>query len=96
MGALFGESVGGGVRYALLAVLGLIGLDAIAHALFKLVILILGPGNLGGGVIGALGLPFPTFIGTVVMVVELIGGILLLVVLVREATSRRRPSPSGR
>jgi hypothetical protein len=36
MGALFGESVGGGVRYALLAVLGLIGLDTIAHALFKL------------------------------------------------------------
>ena len=93
MGALFGESVGGGVRYALLAVLGLIGLDAIAHALFKL---IQGPANLGGGVIGALGLPFPTFLGTVVMVVELIGGIVLLVVFVREATSRRRPSPSGR
>ena len=94
MGALFGESVGGGVRYALLAVLGLIGLDAIAHALFKLIQQ--GPVNLGGGIIGALGLPFPTFIGTVVMVVELIGGILLLVVFVREATSRRRPSPSGR
>jgi uncharacterized membrane protein YphA (DoxX/SURF4 family) len=93
MGALFGESVGGGVRYALLAVLGLIGLDSIARALFKL---IQGPVTLGGGVIGTLGLPFPTFVGTVVMVVELVGGILLLVVVIREATSRRRPSPSGR
>ena len=93
MGALFGESVGGGVRYALLAVLGLIGLDAIAHALLKL---IQGPANLGGAIIGALGLPSPTFLGTVVMVVELVGGILLLIVVVREATSQRRPSPSGR
>jgi uncharacterized membrane protein YphA (DoxX/SURF4 family) len=96
MVALFGEPVGGGVRYVLLVVLGLVGLDAVAHGLFKLV---QGPATLGGGIIGGLGLPFPTFFGALVMGVELIGGILLLVVLVREATlppPSRRPSRSGR
>ncbi len=90
MGARFGESAGSGVRYALLAVLGLVGLDTLAHGLHKL---ILGPAMWGGGLIEGLGLPFPTFFSAVVMVVELIGGILLLVVLVWEATSPRRASP---
>ncbi len=90
MGALFGESVGGGVRYALLVVLGLVGLDVVAQGLAKL--LLVGPANLGGGIIAALGLPFPVFLGNMIMLIELIGGVLLLAILVREATTRGRPS----
>lgn len=94
MGVLFGESVGGWVRYAQLVVLGLVGLVAVAHGLEKL--LLVGPANLGGGLTSGLGLPLPMLLGNVVMLVELIGGILLLAVLVRGATTRGRPSPSGR
>ena len=93
MGALFGQSAGGGVRYALLVVLGLVGLDAAAHGLVKVA---MGPVSMGGGLLADLGLPFPTFLGVMVMLVELIGGILLLVIVVREATSRRGQSPSRR
>jgi uncharacterized membrane protein YphA (DoxX/SURF4 family) len=92
MGAHFGESVSGGVRYALLAVLGLVGLDTLAHGFYKL---IGGPAVWGGGVIEGLGLPFPILFGAVIMVIELIGGILLLVVLAWEATAPRRSSPWG-
>jgi uncharacterized membrane protein YphA (DoxX/SURF4 family) len=86
-----GRSVGGrGVSYPLLVVLGLVGLDVVAHGLEKLGRLILiGPDELGGGIIALLGLPFPTFLGVVVMLIELIGGILLLVALAREAMTRR-------
>ena len=83
MEALFGESARGGVRYALLVLFGLLGLDAVAHGLIKLA---QGSANLGGGVIAHLGLPFPTFMGAMIMVVELIGGILLLVGIVWEVT----------
>jgi len=85
------RSVGGrGVSYPLLVVLGLVGLDVFAHGLDKLVRLILaGPEILGGGIIAFLGFPFPTFLGVVVMLIELIGGILLLVALAREAMTRR-------
>src|SRR5829696_3321286 len=48
-----------------------------------------GPANLGGGMIEGLSLPFPTFFGVVVMLVELIGGIMLLIGLVWEVTPRR-------
>ena len=86
-----GRSVGGrGVSYPLLVILGLVGLDVVVHGLQKLVRLILdGPETSGGGIIALLGLPFPTFLGVVVMLIELIGGILLLVALVREAMTRR-------
>ena len=85
------RSVGGrGVSYPLLVILGLVGLDAVAHGLDKLLRLIIaGPEILGGGIIAFLGLPFPTFLGVVVMLIELIGGILLLVALAREAMTRR-------
>ena len=80
MEALFGGSAGAGVRYALLVLFGLLGVDAVAHGLRKLVQLVLtGPAGLGGGIIELMGLPFPTFLGVVVMLVEVIGGILLLV-----------------
>jgi uncharacterized membrane protein YphA (DoxX/SURF4 family) len=95
MEALFGESAGTGVRYALLVLFGLLGLDAVARGLQKLVQLVLtGPAGLGGGTIELLGLPFPTFLGVVVMLVELIGGILLLASVLWEATNQagRRPS----
>ena len=46
MEALFGELARGGVRYALLVLFGLLGLDAVAHGLIKLA---QGPANLGGG-----------------------------------------------
>jgi len=39
--------------------------------------------------IEGLSLPFPTFFGVVVMLVELIGGIMLLIGLVWEVTPRR-------
>ena len=82
--------VGRGVRYPLLVVFGLVGLDAVAQGLRKLVLLILyGPEGLGGGIIAFLGLPFPTFLSVVIMLIELIGGILLVVALVREALTRR-------
>ena len=86
------RSVGGrGVSYPLLVILGLVGLDAVAQGLRKLVLLILfGPEVLGGGIIAFLGLPFPALLSVVGMLIELIGGILLLVALVREATTRRR------
>ncbi len=85
------RSVGGrGVSYPLLVILGLVGLDAVAHGLDKLLRLIIaGPEILGGAIIASLGLPFPTFLGLVVMLIELIGGILLLVALAREAMTRR-------
>ena len=85
------RSVGGrGVGYPLLVILGLVGLDAVAHGLDKLLRLIIaGPEILGGAIIASLGLPFPTFLGVVVMLIELIGGILLLVALAREAMTRR-------
>jgi uncharacterized membrane protein YphA (DoxX/SURF4 family) len=89
MGALFGEYselVREVVRYALIGVLGLVGLDSVVHGLAKLA---KGPANLGGGVIEGLSLPFPTFFGVVVMLVELIGGIMLLIGLVWEVTPRR-------
>ena len=38
MEALFGESAGAGVRYALLGLFGLLGLDAVARGLQKLVL----------------------------------------------------------
>jgi uncharacterized membrane protein YphA (DoxX/SURF4 family) len=92
MEALFGESAGAGVRYALLVLFGLLGLDAVVHGLDKLAAK--GPADLGGGMIEGLGLPFPTFLGVVVMLVELIGGILLLVGIVWQVTNQvgRRPS----
>jgi uncharacterized membrane protein YphA (DoxX/SURF4 family) len=90
--ALFGESAAAGVRYAMLVLFGLLGLDAVVRGLDKLASK--GPANLGEGLIWNLGLPFPTFLGIVVMLVELIGGILLLAGVVWEATylGRRRPS----
>jgi uncharacterized membrane protein YphA (DoxX/SURF4 family) len=85
------RSVGGrGVSYPLLVVLGLVGLDVVAHGLRKLVLLILeGVESLGGGIIAFLGLPFPAFFGVIVMLIELIGGVLLLIAVVREATPGR-------
>src|SRR5215210_6981796 len=71
MGALFSEYselVREGFRYALIGVLGLVGLDSVDHGLAKLA---KGPANLGGGMIEGLSLPFPTFFGVVVMLVEL-------------------------
>ena len=90
MGALFSKYsklVRRGVSYALIVVLGLLGLDAVIHGLAKLA---QGPANMGGGMLEGLGLPFPTFFGIVVMLVELIGGIVLLIGLVWEVTPRRR------
>ena len=90
MGALSGGAVGRGVSYPLLVVFGLVGLDAVAQGLKKLVLLIfVGPEVLGGGIIAFLGLPFPAVLSVVVMLIELIGGILLLVALVRAAMTRR-------
>src|SRR5215203_629450 len=60
MGALSGGAVGRGVSYPLLVVFGLVGVDAVAQGLRKLVLLIFaGPESLGGGIIAFLGLPFP-------------------------------------
>jgi uncharacterized membrane protein YphA (DoxX/SURF4 family) len=89
MGALFSEYselVRRGVSYALIVVLGLVALDAVAHGLTKLA---RGPATLSGGLLEGLGLPFPTFFGVVVMLVELIGGIVLLIGLVWEVMPRR-------
>ena len=87
--ALFGESAHTGVRYALLVLFGLVGLEAVARGLLKLLqLVLLGPTSLGGYTIALLGLPFPTFWGVVVMLVELIGGILLLAGVVWEVTNR--------
>ena len=80
MGALFSEYselVREGVRYALIVVLGLVGLGTVVHGLAKLA---QGPANLGGGMLEGLGLPFPTFLGVVVMLVELIGALCSLLV----------------
>ena len=82
----YSELVREGVRYVLIGLLGLVGLDAVLHGLAKLV---QGPANLGGGVIEGLSLPFPTFFGVLVMLVELIGGIVLLIGLVLEVAPRR-------
>jgi uncharacterized membrane protein YphA (DoxX/SURF4 family) len=99
MEALFGASAGAGVRYALLVLFGLLGLGAVARGLLKLVQVIqMGPGVLGGGAVALVPLPFPTFFGVVVMLVELIGGILLLVGVVWGATKqggRRSSSLDG-
>lgn len=89
MGALFSEYselVREGVRYSLIGVLGLVGLDALVDGLAKLA---QGPANLGGGMIESLSLPFPTFFGILVMLVELIGGIVLLAGLAWEVTPRK-------
>ena len=86
MEALFGESASAGVRYALLVLFGLLGMDAVARGLLKLVRVIqIGPASLGGGIIELVSLPFPAFFGGVVMLIELIGGILLLAGVVWEA-----------
>jgi uncharacterized membrane protein YphA (DoxX/SURF4 family) len=89
MGELFSEYsevVREGVRYALIGVLGLVGLDALVDGLAKLA---QGPANLGRGMIESLSLPFPTFFGVLVMLVELIGGIVLLIGLAWEVTPRK-------
>ncbi len=53
----------------------IVGVIMAAHGLQKLV---MGPGAFGSSMLGAMGVPFPTFMGYVVVFVELVGGILLI------------------
>ncbi len=60
-----------------LAVRLIAGIIVFAHGLQKLTEV--GPGNFGGQVLAGLGVPLPVFMGYVVTLVELVGGILLIV-----------------
>ena len=60
-----------------LAVRVIAGIIMLAHGWQKLTEM--GPGNFGGQMLTGLGVPLPVFTGYVVTLVELIGGILLIV-----------------
>lgn len=60
-----------------LAVRVIAGIIMFAHGLQKLIQV--GPGNFGGQVLAGLGVPLPVFMGYVVTLVELVGGLLLIV-----------------
>ncbi len=60
-----------------LAVRLIVGIIMFAHGLQKLTEV--GPGNFGGQVLAGLGVPLPVFMGYVVTLVELVGGLLLIV-----------------
>jgi putative oxidoreductase len=60
-----------------LAVRIIVGIIMFAHGLQKLTEV--GPGNFGGQVLAGLGVPLPVFMGYVVTLVELVGGLLLIV-----------------
>lgn len=60
-----------------LAVRVIVGIIMFAHGLQKLTEV--GPGNFGGQVLAGLGVPLPVFMGYVVTLVELVGGLLLIV-----------------
>ncbi|MCA1718421.1 MAG: DoxX family protein [Actinobacteria bacterium] len=60
-----------------LAVRVIAGIIMLAHGWQKLTEM--GPGNFGGQMLAGLGVPLPVFTGYVVTLVELIGGILLIV-----------------
>jgi putative oxidoreductase len=60
-----------------LAVRVIAGIIMLAHGWQKLTEM--GPGNIGGQMLAGLGVPLPVFTGYVVTLVELIGGILLIV-----------------
>ena len=95
MGVFFNRSPRGVVtRYASRAVRVLIGTEVAAHGVYKLV----KPPDLGGGIVADLGLPWPRFMGTVIMLVEILGGILLIADSVHEqkTPTRRRLGLFGR
>ena len=82
MGALFNSSARGVVtRYASRAVRVVAG-----HGVYKLV---KQPTDLGEGIVADLGLPWPRFTGTAIMLVEILGGVLLIVDSVHEQKTRR-------
>ena len=60
-----------------LAVRIIVGIIMFAHGLQKLTEVV--PGNFGGQVLAGLGVPLPVFMGYVVTLVELVGGLLLIV-----------------
>ena len=89
MGAFFNRSPRGvGTKYASRAVRVLIGAEVAGHGVYKLV----KPPDIGGGIVADLGLPWPRFTGTVIMLVEILGGILLIVDSVHEQKTRRQRS----
>ena len=53
----------------------LIGAEVAGHGVYKLV---KQPTDLGEGIVADLGLPWPRFTGTVIMLGEILGGILLV------------------
>jgi uncharacterized membrane protein YphA (DoxX/SURF4 family) len=87
MGALFNSSARGVVtRYASRAVRVVIGAEVAGHGVYKLV---KQPTDLGEGIVADLGLPWPRFTGAGIMLVEILGGVLLIVDSVHEQKTRR-------
>ncbi len=60
-----------------LAVRVIVGIIMFAHGLQKLTQV--GPGNFGAQALAGLGVPLPVFMGYVVTLVEVVGGLLLIV-----------------
>ena len=92
MGAFFNTSPRGVVaRYPSQAQRGA---EVAGHGVYKLV----KPPDLGGGIVADLGLPWPRFMGTVIMLVEILGGIMLIADSVHEqkTPTRRRLGIFGR